>query len=263
MNTRRISDQAITAIDQYLHFRFHSAECNIPYFNNRRTGLRAALPVLVGKGSPKQIYEEIEIIATQERVPFKDFTDQSLKHFLISHNIGIDCSGLAYFILNEESVARGKGSLDRHISFVYSKGIVSKIASRLHPVKNVDAKTFAHDKNSTIVAIKDIQPGDIITMVGSDISGNEFMGERDHILVIHQIEYQNFLPVTLHYINSIAWSSDGMTGHGVREGKIDIADINKPITDQIWTENNATGNSHFTHVRAKKSLTEVRRLRYF
>lgn len=263
MNTRLISEQAIKGIRQYLHFRVEQAECNIPYFNNRRTGLRAALPVLVGKGSPKQIFEELEIIAAQEKVPLKSFTNETLKQFLMLHNIGIDCSGFAYFILNEESLARGKGSLDRHISFVYARGIVSKIAAHLNPVKNVDVRTLADNKNSTEIAIKDIQPGDMITMIGSSNTPTEGFTERDHILVIHQIEYQNFIPATLHYVNSIAWPSDGMEGHGVREGTIEIANPNLPISEQLWTEAGATGAAHYTHARAKVSTTQVRRLKYF
>lgn len=266
MNTRFISEQALTAINHYLHFRIDQAECSIPYFNNRHTGLRAALPVLVGKGSPKQIFEEIEIEALKEKIPLTSFDNDTLKRFIIAHNIGIDCSGFAYFILNEESLARNKGTLDRHISFVYAHGIVSKIASRLNPVKNIDVKTLAHNKNSKVIEIKDAQPGDMITLIGSDTpSSTETFSERDHILIIHQIEYQNFVPVTLHYVNSIAWPSDGQYHHGVREGTITIVDINLPIAQQIWTESGTTDAQHYTHARSKSTgtITELRRLNYF
>ncbi len=270
MNTKLLSPAALQTMDNYEHFRVGTATCNIPYFNNRRSGLRAALPALVGKGSPKEIYEELEILTVREKIALTDFTNTALKQYLVDHNIGIDCSGLAYFILDEESRSRGKGTLDRHLSFPYSKGLVSKVAAWLHPVKNADTRTFAHNKNSRAIALKDAEPGDIITMTMTESettsasnSNGASSDERDHILVIHQIEYQNFVPTVLHYINSIAWPSDGMVGHGVRQGTIEITDISKPLIEQVWVEKGLVDTAHYTHMRAKASLTELRRLKHF
>lgn len=67
----------------------------------------------------------------------------------------------------------------------------------------------------------------------------------------------------IHYVHSIALPSDGEYGHGVREGTIEITDINKPITEQKWTEAGKTGMENYTCARAQKALTEIRRLRWF
>ena len=58
MITKRISDSSVHVIEQYK---------NIPYFNNRRTSVRAALPVEIGKGSPKEIHEEIEFLLKKNK----------------------------------------------------------------------------------------------------------------------------------------------------------------------------------------------------
>jgi hypothetical protein len=119
-------------------------------------------------------------------------------------------------------------------------------------------RTFAHEKNSRAVALADVVPGDTITMLGA----------TDHILVITQVEYQNFIPTVLHYAHSIAWPSDGEYGHGVRTGTITIADIAKPLAEQIWEEagKNGTGKNNpgnYTLKGATTSVTELRRLNWF
>jgi hypothetical protein len=261
MNTKTLSQPALAVIDQYLNFHVdkigavsagahqQGLTCSIPYYNNKRNGVRGGLRALSGKGSPRDIFDEVEIIMLKEKIPVASLTDETFKWFLVDHNIGIDCSGFAYYILNAEGHARGKKSIERHLSFPLSKGFIRKIRCLLRPVGNTGVGTFAHAENSTSVLLKDIQVGDMITMLDDDKS-------RDHILVVHQIEYQNFIPTTIHYSHSIAWPTDGQYNHGVRQGKIDIIDINKPITEQIWSENE-------TFTRSQKAKTDLRRLKWF
>ena len=112
-------------------------------------------------------------------------------------------------------------------------------------------------------AVKDVfsfKPADIITMT-------EGPQERDHVLLVHQVDYQNFKPTTIHYTHSIAWPSDGVYGTGVRQGTIDILDIKKPITEQSWSEagkissgKDANTQENYTFARALKARTEIRRM---
>jgi hypothetical protein len=85
---------------------------------------------------------------------------------------------------------------------------------------------------------------------------------RDHILVIHQVEYQNFIPYKLHYSHAVAYSEDGLYGSGIKQGAIEILDISKPITEQKWIENGKQAQENRLFVRANKSNTEIRRLRW-
>ena len=276
MNTKLISDQALAIIDQYAHFRIGNSEaCNIPYFNNNHKVIRAGLRATIGKGSPGDIFEEVEIELAKSgeinnalpagAIKGGTFipgviTSDALKHFLVERNIGIDCSGFAYYVLSAESESRGKKSLDRHLHFPFCTGIIGKIRSKMRPAENADVATLAHDANSHTIPLNEIAPGDIITMLNTMNKEDKI---RDHIIVINQVEYQNFVPTMIHYTHSIAWPTDGEYGHGVRTGKIQILDVNKPIAEQKWTENEKTGLENYTAARAGLALTEIRRLRWF
>ncbi len=260
MTTKTVSSETLTLIDSYLHFKptlKRDVSIPIPYYNNRRRASRAQLRALVGKGNPQDIFDEVSIIGLKQKISPELLDENNLTNFLVEHSIGIDCSGLAYYLLNEESKTRGKGAINNRLKFPYSTGVIRSIRARMRPVENTGAKSFAHDSNSKKVNLRDIQPGDFCTMIGpTDEIG-------DHIIFFHEIEYQNEIPTILHYTHSIAWPADGQYAHGVRQGTITIVDIDKPIAEQIWTEKNTTGNENFTHGRAKESITEVRRLSWF
>lgn len=224
MITKRINDTSANVIAQYK---------DVPYFNNRRTGVRAALPVEIGKGSPKEIHEEIEFLIKKNKL---DPQTTDIKKLLIENNIGIDCSGFVYHVVQKTNY-----------SFPYAGNFLRKFIAKFRPTANIDVKTFAHNSNSTLIPLRNVQPGDIITMVGNGDAS------RNHIVIIDQIEYQNDIPSVIHYVHSMAWPSDGQYGHGFHSGKIEIINIEKPLTDQIWSED-------YTKERALQTTCELRRL---
>ncbi len=71
MNTKLISKPALDTIDQYLHFKVGTAQCAVPYFNNRHKRQRAGLRAAIGKGSPKEIFDEVEIVGMKEKISLK------------------------------------------------------------------------------------------------------------------------------------------------------------------------------------------------
>ena len=258
MNTKVLSNRALSVIDQYLHFKIGNAVCSIPYYNNKTLRVGGPLRAYKGKGSPKDIFEEVESIIIKQHLDINAVADESLKKLLTDNNIGIDCSGFAYYVLNAENQERKKGPLDKQLSFTSCKGFMGKIVCSLRPAENCDVATFAHKKNSNVIATNNIEPGDYISMVG----GSEG-ADRNHILVIHQVEYQNFIPIKLHYSHAVAYPEDGLYGTGIKQGTIEIVDLNKPITDARWIENSNEGDTNRIHLRAKISKTEIRRLRWF
>ncbi len=257
MNTLTLSQSALTTIDQYRHFKIGTAVCSVPYFNNKTIGQRMALRVNIGKGSPKDIFEETESFLIKNHIPHSALSDESLKEILVDNNLGIECSGFVYQVLNIENHELGKGSLDRHLTFVNCRGIVGKIRCSLRPIENCDVSTFAHDKNSRPIIIKETKPGDIITMTSGQ-EGNE----RDHILLIHQIEYQNSVPTKIHYTHAVAYPEDGQYGTGIKQGLIEILKSDGSITEQQWTENSNANLANQIFNRAQKSKTEIRRLKW-
>jgi hypothetical protein len=80
--------------------------------------------------------------------------------------------------------------------------------------------------------------------------------DRDHMLVIHQIEYQNFVPTEIHYSHVMAYPEDGIYGTGVKQGVIQILKPEAGLLEQKWSEN-------IIFARAQKSKTEIRRLKWF
>jgi hypothetical protein len=258
MNTKTISQKALDIIDQYQNFKIGNATCSVPYYNNRTNALRGALKVEIGKGSPKDIFDEVQQLCLKNKIDINSLKSEELKTILVDNNIGLDCSAFAYYVLNEESSSIGKGNIDKHLSFPYSKGLLGKIKCKIRPIENNDVKTFAHNENSKIIEIKDIKPGDIITMIGGPDQN-----DRDHILIINRIEYQNFLPSIIHYCHAVSWPTDGKYGHGIHTGTIGIVNTEKSLIDQIWIENDKQNNENYTYTRAQKSLLEIRRLNWF
>jgi hypothetical protein len=260
MNTKILNKQSLSIIDQYTNFKIsggssgpmgNDVSVNVPYYNNKRVGLRSALRAEIGKGSPREIYDEVLIKSQSSHITPSSFTSSLLKEFMVKEGVGIDCSGFVYHVLNAESLARNNTTIDRHMHFPFAGNIFRKIRAKMRPVENTDVVTFASDKNSHVVSIKEIMPGDFISMIGN---GNNSV--RDHIVVIHQVEYQNFLPSTIHYSHSIAYPTDGEYGHGVRQGTIEIVFLEKDVTEAVWGEPELLS-------RAKQSKTEIRRLNQF
>ncbi len=257
MESKTLSNKALEIIDQYLHFKIAGTSTNIPYFNNKTTGRIGGLRVNIGKGSIEEIKDEINTILVKNRLSDTDLNDELLKKFLIENNIGIDCSGFAYYVLNKENEDRGQGSLDKKISFA-NKGFFGKIKSSLRPIENCGVSTLADVKNSKVINLKDLQPGDMITMLK-----NDEQKERDHILVIHKVDYENSEPKKIYYSHSISYPEDGLYGHGVRQGVIEIVNSNEIITKQKWIENGHEGENNQIYKKAKGAKTELRRLNWF
>lgn len=257
MNTKFINEKSIEVINQYTNFKIGKAVCSIPYYNNRHSGGRAKLRVEIGKGSPKEIFDEIEQLCVSQKININDFTNESLKKFLVDNDIGIDCSGYAYYVYNSLSQSLNKGSLDKNIKFTDSKGLLGKLRGMIRPVENTNVETLANNKNSKQIKISDIQVGDMITMLK-----NSGQGQRNHILIIYQVEYQNFKPIKIHYTHSIAWPSHGEYNHGVKNGTIEVIDSEKSIIDQRWIEDEKIGDENYTFSSAKNSITEIRRLNF-
>jgi len=204
-------------IAHYESLRFGSVHVSAPYFNNKRQQVRGALRVLVGKGAPTEIEEEAQLIALRCHTDLTTLSAEDIKKFLVDNNLGIDCSGFVYHVLNAEA------PLAPRLTFPHAS-LLRKLLTKLRPIENTNVKVFAHEKNSTTIPLSDIQAGDFITMVGSKKVGNP-----DHILLIERVEGN-----TVHYAHSYAFPSDGKYQTGIKRGTITVTDPSKPTTEQVW-----------------------------
>ncbi len=257
VTTTKLVGGARAIIDQYLALPI-GPKPSCPYYNNKRKQARSALRVLKGKGSPKEIAEEAEIDALHCRLDMKTVSTDKLKEFLVAQNLGVDCSGFAYHVLNAIAQEK-KGRSLRAFVTPNRGGFVGSIIARLRPAENMGVATFANDRNSTVIAISDARPGDIITFIGT---GKD--GLYNHILVITGVEHATDNPANdrrISYAHSYAWPSDGASGHGVREGDILVHD--NDLMGATWKEKSEVGSANYTFESARTAkVVSVRRLKF-
>lgn len=213
-------------IDRYLSLPV-GAHPSCPYFNNRRRGTKSNLRVLVGKGTPEEISEECEIRALQNRMVISALSSEQLKGFMVSQDIGIDCSGFAYHVLGAALHERRGGRLATHIH-TRRKGFTGKIIARLRPAENIGVATFADERNSVAITASEAKAGDIITFIGAGRDGT-----YNHILVITKVERKDGA-TRLSYAHAYAWPEDGAFNHGVREGSVIVYE--NDLARAAWKE---------------------------
>ncbi len=253
---KTLSKEAQTIIQNYLHLPFPGLDVSCPYYNNRRQQVRGALRVLVGKGSVADIVDEAMILSLKHRIVLDALNNEQMKQFLVDHHIGIDCSGLAYYILDAELRAKKLGPLKHHLSFPKTANPFRLLLRNLRTVENTSVDVLYNQKNSVEVPLSAMQPGDMIIMKGT---GRDHT--MNHVLVVHEVAYENNAPKVVSYTHTLQWSADGKYHHGVRQGAISITDIHKSILEQIWNEQNKIGveNETFLHAQLSQELV-IKRL---
>lgn len=251
--TVKLSEKARAMVDSYLALPL-GGKPPCPYFNNRRRKGRGGLRVLVGKGTPEEIAGEAKIFALQKRVKLDLLSTDKLKEFLCDNDLGVDCSGFAYHVLNSLSQEKTGKSIQ---SYVRSNrtGVIGSLVAKLRPAENLGANSFRNDRNSTEIKVSDARPGDIVTFIGAGRDKT-----YNHILVITGVDRLGD-DTRLSYAHSYAWPSDGAYGHGVREG--DILARGEDLLGGTWKEQGQTGRDNYTFISAceAKEVT-LRRLNF-
>jgi len=195
--TKTLSKEALAVIDNYLSLPELGVPC--PYYININN--TKGLAVEVGKGTPEEIVEEAKELAHKARV---SLDAKNALAFLAEHHLGIDCSGLAYHILDAESQARGEGKLKKHIGLSFIK--------KWRAATNINVQKFV--ENSKVVSPKDVRPGDFLPHT------NKY--GRDHMWLIHAVDLPN-----IYYTES---SQD----HGVNQDQLNINNLDKEIRRFNW-----------------------------
>ena len=221
MSTKTLSDKALKTINDYQNLSIGNHKILCPYFNNRRSGVRGALRVLIGKGTPQDIEEEALLFALREKINLDSLNEEELKKFLVDHNLGIDCSGFVYHVLDAEL----KG-LKKHLKHPWIKNPLRKLIAKLRVVENTGVATFNNDINTKEVKLSEVQPGDIIIMMNTGLKN-----DLHHILIVYEVSEK-----LVKYSHSFQFTTDGQYNHGIKQGKIKIIDPDKNILEQEWSE---------------------------
>lgn len=252
-----IAPSAQAIIDHYTHLHIGSHTVQCPYFNNRRSAMRGGLRVAIGKGTPKEIEEEAVVAALKSKINLDSLTPEEAKKLLVEKKLGVDCSGFAYHLLDALVRAEKNKKLREVLILPKSKNPLRNLIKKIRTIENTSVKVLADEKNSKTISLSEVQPGDMITMIGTG-----YTGIIDHILVITDIQKDADQNPILTYTHSLQWSSDGRFDHGVRTGTIKIINVQQPLIHQEWTEKGITNtekNGTFRRAKDAKELT-IKRL---
>lgn len=291
MSEKALSQPTLDLINKYLNLEIAGKKIQAPYFNNKRSKVRGGLRVLIGKGSPADLITETELLALREKIELKNLNEDQIKKFMVDHNLGIDCSGLAYYILDTEFKSKNKGSLSKYIKRPWIKNPLRKLIAKIRTVENTGVSTFNNEKNSKEIKLKDIQPGDMIIMMNTGKNN-----DIHHVLIVQSIlrrsenterredlsksinnDLQKFdvihnsdtpkdpssssakatdsLGMTIVYTHSFKYPEDGQYKHGIKQEKIEITNPNKSLLEQNWNESRM-----LEHARQAKEL-KIKRLK--
>jgi hypothetical protein len=254
VETLKLEGKARVMIDRYLALPF-GTKPSCPYFNNKRRKIRSGLRVDKGKGTPEEIAEECTIAAKLARVRISELSTDKLKEFLVEQDLGVDCSGFAYHVLNAYSQERNGKSIQSYIK-TKREGIAGKLIAKLRPAENIGVATFADERNSVEVKISELRPSDIIVFLGT---GKDKL--YNHVLLVTGVECGSDT-TRISYAHSYSWPSDGVYNHGVREG--DILVHGEDLLGGTWKEQGLTGSDNYTFESARNAATvSIRRLKAF
>ncbi len=224
----KIPETGQKVIDSYLKMPINGKIITCPYYTNLKKE-RAALRVLLGKGSAQEIINETKFIAQKEDVDLDKFSPEEIYRFMVEHNLGIDCSGLVVYILKAVYQEAKKLNILRKIKIVsFFKRPWRYIVSRLRPVENISVRVLANDKNSFLIEFfKDILAGDL--MIRPDLR---------HVYLITETEKQNGSIKKITYVHAPRPKQRDYFGPGVFQNAVTLekgtlGELNEKINDQV------------------------------
>ncbi len=253
MNVKTLSEKALKVVEDYNELDFGKNKVVCPYFNNRRAKVKGVLNALVGKGSPKEIIEEARLIALRKKIKLEDLDEGGLKRFLIDNNLGIDCSGFAFFVLSAH-LKETKGIELKNVLKSVGRGLLGRIIFIFRAIRNINVLLLSHDKNSKKINLEKVEPGDFVSFL--NYGKNK---DRYHVLIVEKVEYENDKPKVIHYVHSLRWNTDGKYNHGIKKGKIEILDLSKDLLLQKWVEGDGKENETLEKAKNSESV-ELRRI---
>ncbi len=214
-----------------------------PYFRNPRSGReRWGLAVYSGKGSPREIEEELKIIEKLERKDFSTMREDGIRDIMKKRKLGIECSGFITRVLDGWTREFYKKPIYSLLQFNASG--VYWLFCKLRPYTHIDIPTLVHAKNARSVNdIRDILPGDLM----------RFNSKIDHAVIITEVTRDESSNLQrLSYAHSILEDAN----EGVKRGIIEFVKYDaNDLLSQHWSEEPDTG-----HIISEKGEPQIYRL---
>lgn len=216
---------AFDMIDAYMNLPLGGKAVTCPYHMNIRKE-RVGLRVLVGKGDPHEIVQEVKIWSKIKDFDMEKATVQQIREFMIDRSIGIDCSGFVVHVMGYVT----KKYLNKKLAslLVYKKNDLLNILRRqFRSVENIGANTLTSLENcEKIDDLSKVLPGDFIRSKGKAKNSH-------HILLITRVIKHDGFVVEFEYVHS---SRHYEEENGIKFGKIQILHLSQPLEKQNWLE---------------------------
>ena len=232
MTIHSLPQSALDVIDGY--FKLKAAKntfVRCPYFRNPRSGReRWGLTAYSGKGSPRDIEEELRVIEKLEDADFSKMQESEIRDIMKKRKLGIECSGFIAQVLDAWARELYKKPLYALIGF--NKRGLGWIYSKLRPYTHIDVETLVCPRNAReIDNIQDICPGDVI----------RFNTTIDHAVLVTAIEDDGGAALKkIHYAQSVLEDNR----EGVKRGAIEFeTPATRNLCEQRWREEPETGHT--------------------
>lgn len=206
---------------QYTHLPLGGKEVVCPYWINNLKRLKNGPGG--GKGKPEEIVKYTEETARKKKVNLNKLNEKQTQDFMKINHIGIDCSGLAFWLLNALDMEKGGNGIDDDIPNSRGRFLKARASVKM---------LTADEVSRAVLSIDGIKPGDMIRL-----------RRGRHLLVVMTVKkntdqkHQEIL-----YVHS---SSPLFTKiSGVHQSSIVIKNSNKALEEQEWLESTSDGSNY-------------------
>jgi hypothetical protein len=225
---REIPKEVQNLINHYFKLRINGKFVKVPYHINVKH-VRGELRSLVGKGSPEEIEDEVNIFAKLRKFNIAQATPEEIREFMQKEGIGIDCSGLVTHILNTWTKSENKGSISSNLTFP-KLSLRRRIRVWIRPIENINAELLTNQDNTVKIGLREVQAGDLIRLKG--------LKKGDHIAIITEVKRdENGIKEIVYVHSSRYYGKD----NGIRQGRIRIKNENEDLEKQDWLEKDENG----------------------
>lgn len=226
-----LSPQVKTTLTHYLNLQLGHKSVPCPYIISKKSA-RINLIFdyrLQGKGSPQEIEILTKKLALRSNFDLNQASVDQIRQFMRRKNIGVDCSGFAYHMLNAFHKAKTGRSISRVLTRPFSPNPLNWLR---HIRYRLNVKVLTGPRNSNpLLGDLALQccylPGDLIRTQ----SGR-------HVLIILESDKKHFI-----YAHS---SHRNTKVKGVHLGEITIINPTGPLENQIWHEQTPDSQSYKT-----------------
>jgi len=209
MNPKKAQKKLLEYVKKnYLSLKIGPHHLSIPYWCNKyKNKVLVSEGPFGGKGSPQQIADLVHQIAAKEKISLKKIKREELLLLMKRYHLGLDCSGLAYQLLDYYYRLLGKeGIYYQLLGHTGRRGIYS-----------INANALTSSPNSISIPLTQTQTGDLLRTNNG----------RHVIFVLSRQKDQ------INYVHS----SYKTQTKGVHLGTINLKDPQKPIFTEKTKDN--------------------------